>query len=372
MAFTYPRVVFAFCWSLLYTSAYLAQGVNISVRGIGLANLLEANPKNLAEEVEIDKKAQYIHTMLKEYPWPEASFDTTEVEILDMDTSYSDTDDSVSSKLASNNQKRFYQRTKNLKANNRKGGTQFDRLEETYVKPGDIDLENDNPAETTKIIGNYLSERATKIVWEAGSEKAANQTTCLCVMLRDKYKRVKQLVFHNLKNYLPSAMHNTAVEMGIGMRGNEQMHAEASFLGFLLHRAEKKEHAYTHVLGMGCSKNHCQECDALLKLFLGSNYHVVTSAAVKSSQEKSDFTVEHPPKSGSKVHFEMKYAKDAIRTKENPSNKFRLSDNLQEHIKLRYGLSFLPIDKGRFCNEKSSGMNQETKPPATKRPKNEA
>ena len=44
----------------------------------------------------------------------------------------------------------------------------------------------------------------------------------------------------------------------------------ASFLEFLLYRAEKKEHAYTHVLGMGCSKKHCQECGALLKLFLGS------------------------------------------------------------------------------------------------------
>ena len=38
-------------------------------------------------------------------------------------------------------------------------------------------------------------------------------------------------------------MHNKAVEMEIGMRGNERMHAEASFLRFLLHRAEKEEYA---------------------------------------------------------------------------------------------------------------------------------
>ena len=218
-----------------------------------------------------------------------------------------------------------------------------------------------------------MSERATKIVRGAGSGRAANQTTCFCVMLLDKHKRVKQLVFHNLKNYLPSAMHNTAVDMGIGMRGSENKHAEASFLEFLLYRAEKKEHAYTHVLGMGCSKKHCQECDALLKLFLGSNYHVATSAAVGSSQKKSAFTVAPRSESGSnKAHFEIKYAKDAIRTTENPSKKLLLSDDLKKHIRSKHGLSALPIDTERFRNEESSGINQDTKPPATKRQKKEA
>ncbi len=369
MSFTYSRVVFASCWSLLYTSAYLAQGVNISVSGIDLAKLLEANSKNITEEVKIDNKALHIHEMLKKYPWPEASFDTTEVDILDMDAPYSDTDDSVSSQLTANKKKRFYRRTKNLQANKRQGGIQFDNLEVTYVKLSDINLQDGTPEEITKKIGHYLSERATRIVRGAGSEKAAERTTCFCVMLRDKHKRIKQLVFHNLENYLPSTMHNTAVGMGIGMRGSEKMHAEASFLGFLLHRAEKKEHAYTHVLGMGYSKKHCQECNALLKLFLGNNYHVATSAAVGSSQEKSAFTVASRSKSGSKTHFEIEYAKDAIRTTEKPSKKFLLSDDLKKHIRSKHGLSALPIDTERFRNEESSGMNKDTKPPATKRHK---
>jgi hypothetical protein len=234
--------------------------------------------------------------MLGNYPWAECSLETTKVDILDMDRAYSDSDDSVSSKLAPNKHKKFYRRTNNLKANKREGGLQFNDLEETYVNLSDINLTNNDLTETTKTISSYLSKRATEIVWKTGSGMAANQTTCFCVMLIDKHKRVKQLVFHNLKNYLPSAMHNTAVEMGIGMRGNERMHAEASFLAFLLYRSENKEHAYTHVLGMGCSKKHCQACDSLLKLFLGKNYSGITAVAIKNSEKNSTFHIDDSAK----------------------------------------------------------------------------
>jgi hypothetical protein len=342
-----------------------------NVQGISLAKLLETNPQKLTEDVTIDTKTSYIHAMLKNYPWPKNTIETTEVDMLDMDEVYSDTDDSVSSKSEANKQKRFYQRTKNLKANNREGGTQFDNLEETYVKRTDIDLTNKQPVEITKTINSYLSEKATKIVWKVRNKKATDKTTCLCVMLRDKSKRIKQLVFHNLEKYLPSAMHNTAVEMGIGMRGNERMHAEASFLEFLLYRANNEEHAYTHVLGMGCSKKHCLECDALLKLFLGSNYKMITSAAIKSSQKESDFTVSYTLEPDRKAYFKVEYGEDAIRNEDKSSKKFLLADSLKKTIQAKYGLSSIPLDGARFCDQKRSGTNQDTKPPASKRQKKE-
>lgn len=144
MSSKYFKVVFLCYWSLLCTSTYSAHGVTFSIQGIGLAKLLEANPDNLSETVQINEKANYIHEMLHSYPWTECSLEATIVDILDMDQAYSDTDDSISSKAEANKQKRLYQRTRNLKANNRKGGIQFEYLKETYIKLGDIDLKNDD------------------------------------------------------------------------------------------------------------------------------------------------------------------------------------------------------------------------------------
>jgi len=368
MSLNRSRVVFLCFWGLLWTLAYSAQGVTFRVQGIGLAKLLEEGPGNLSGTVEIDETATHIHEMLKNYPWTSCSLEDTEIDILDMEQACSDTDDSISSKKGKNQEKRFYQRTKNLKANNRKGSDQFEDTRETYIKLNDIDLKNDDPTENTKRISSYLSEKATEIAWSATAKRAAAQTTCLCVMLIDKQKRGKQLVFHNLKNYLPSTMHNTAIGMGIGMRGNERMHAEASFLGFLLHRAAKKE--YIHVLGMGCSKKHCQECDALLKLFLGSGYQEVT-AAVTSSNKECDFSVKHPSEPNNVVYFRHALKGNAIRIQEKPSKKFLLDNHLRKHIKLKYGLATLPIDGDRFRDDGSSEIDRNTKTPIPKRQKKE-
>jgi hypothetical protein len=80
-----------------------------------------------------------------------------------------------------------------------------------------------------------------------------------------------------------------AESMNYGIRNVHRAHAEAQFLDFLLYRVrerareesatEKTKHLrYTHILGMGCSRQHCQECNALLKLFLGKNYYPYTAA----------------------------------------------------------------------------------------------
>ena len=61
-------------------------------------------------------------------------------------------------------------------------------------------------------------------------------------------------------------------------------HAEGAFIQKLWQGSVESEEAldrrhYTHLVGMGCSRPHCQECDAVLKRVLGRDYYRVTAAA---------------------------------------------------------------------------------------------
>ena len=67
-------------------------------------------------------------------------------------------------------------------------------------------------------------------------------------------------------------------------------------------RAYKRPGVYTHLVGMGCRKPHCAECDCLFRLILGKNYGTIPAAvkacgdpplvAIIHSEPPSEFTIE--------------------------------------------------------------------------------
>ena len=142
--------------------------------------------------------------------------------------------------------------------------------------------------------------------------RTRDATTCLCVVLRDEEQRAKKLVFHNGTNEMQRSMHNKAEELRYGIRRAHLAHAETQFIYFLLYRAKQREEEirgngeashprYTHVLGMGCSRKHCQECDVLCKLFLGEGYTACTSALKQTNSNELIPIIDTEPQEGEVV-----------------------------------------------------------------------
>jgi hypothetical protein len=88
------------------------------------------------------------------------------------------------------------------------------------------------------------------------------------------------------------ALREQAEKMGYQVISSEQAHAEGQFLQYLHARGvfTNPKPVFTHIMGMGCSRLHCGECDALLCLLLGNSYHSIT-AAVSVANITSPFKI---------------------------------------------------------------------------------
>ena len=124
-------------------------------------------------------------------------------------------------------------------------------------------------------------------------------------------------------------------------------HAEGEFLQFLWKRSKQHTPAYTHIIGMGCSRKHCKECDLLLQLVLGIDYHRITAAA-----DEDDLI------------FEQSEAVD----KNKICPKYYISEELQEVIEF-YTNTQLTC-KGRFLSptrKNNAGSSSHTEPAIVRR-----
>ena len=108
-----------------------------------------------------------------------------------------------------------------------------------------------------------------------------NYSTVPCVVLKDRDNHVKKFMFANI------GLVNPAVRQAAYMRGYQIIktravsHAEAALLRFLAARrasGPNVQQQYTHLAGMGCSRLHCRECNAIFDLVLGQGYTAVTAA----------------------------------------------------------------------------------------------
>ena len=131
-----------------------------------------------------------------------------------------------------------------------------------------------------------LSKDAFDIVSSESNSRTQDSTVCFCVALRDKRGYVKKFSFHNGANVMSPAMRAKAHELGYDVIQAEQSHAEGQFLQCLLHRHRKRPGLYTHIMGMGCSRCYCVECDHILKACLGGNYYAVTASVYDKKKDQ--------------------------------------------------------------------------------------
>ena len=107
------------------------------------------------------------------------------------------------------------------------------------------------------------------------AEEENSHTTIFCVALRDKDQYIKKFAYCNKKGVMGPRSRDKAKKLGYDVIKAERAHAEVQLLQHLL----KRQKHYTHIIAMGCSRPHCAECDALLRLFLGKHYTKITAAS---------------------------------------------------------------------------------------------
>jgi hypothetical protein len=223
-------------------------------------------------------------------------------------------------------------------------------------------LEIDNTRqsnEITKELCDKLAQDAFLISNAHTDNRTREATTCICVVLRNESQFPYKFVFHNRNGNLPRSMRDEAARLKYCIKNIELGHAEVNMVDYLMYSARQhltervdskpKNKKYTHILGMGCSRKHCQECNALLNLFLGCGYSVFTAAMEKLSCRP---VIDYRRKAKQEDHrLLMKSAEpvrvlfqdNSIRYGGNRSLNNRLSIRMQTEINTKSGLSS-PLD----------------------------
>jgi hypothetical protein len=119
-----------------------------------------------------------------------------------------------------------------------------------------------------------LAMEAKEILEAEDNSVTRDKTAVFCVALRNKQSYCKKFAFHSGEKAMGPNMFRTAENLGYDVIQAEQSHAEGQFLQFL----RKRRGHYTHIMGMGCSKKHCAECDCLMSFLLGEGYSTFTAA----------------------------------------------------------------------------------------------
>lgn len=199
----------------------------------------------------------------------------------------------------------------------------------------------------TKKLCEKLARDACHMANAHTSAITRSATTCLCVVLRDTDGRAKKFVFHNGKEKMNTTMAQKAEALKYAIRTGYQAHAEAAFIQFLLQREQQNSERYTHILGMGCSRKHCKECDCLLKLFLGKQYPRFTAAMCA----KAFMPVVTDVKGGCdihpKEHAALVHENNAVKNDGSRSDRYYLPKVLKEYICQKVALE-LDFSSDRF------------------------
>ncbi|MEM7382769.1 MAG: hypothetical protein AAF400_00325 [Bacteroidota bacterium] len=119
----------------------------------------------------------------------------------------------------------------------------------------------------------------TKLIEEAFISQGP--VTILCVALSDKHGNIKKFAFSN-SELMPRGCRDQAEERGYAVIKARQSHAEGQLLQFLYQRQVQRHGLYTHIVAMGCSRQHCPECDLLLHLSLGGRYKDIIAAIART------------------------------------------------------------------------------------------
>ena len=360
----YLRVQVA-CVLLFYcVVGYPAYGVEIQLPGINIDQLLSIHT---AKKYIPPAGGTHLDTMLEGYPFPPGIIEEQVSVVLSEQSamSLSDTDESAELdgiyRDISNKQYARFTARSNMDPSR------------ILLKPEEVGLSSNlsnelSPGDMARALLVKLSRDAFRIANAHHNGRTREATTCLCVVLRDEEQRPKKLVFHNSTGKMLPSMWNKADDLAYGIRNAYLAHAEAQFIDFLLYRARQREDeikntgqakhpCYTHILGMGCSRKHCPECDVLFKLFLGTRYHIRTAAMGVLPGEQNPPTLEaYTQENGEDCMrvttpaqiFQVMHQEGAVREGGNRSVNYRLSDRLQASIREKSALTHLNFSAPRF------------------------
>jgi hypothetical protein len=330
--------------------AYESRGVELSLRGLNIEHLLPPDAPNLGTAVLAE--ATHLDGMLGPLAFPGTTTDEEVLTVLiEEPTEHTDTDESI--------EETERRRGKFIKFVSPRFSSRYDGdSSKIRLRPSEIN-QSRRPNQITEDLCRKLAEDAFCIANAHPNARTREATTCLCVVLRDEKQGAEKLVFHNGKKQMQRSMRNKAEELRYGIKNVHLAHAEAQFMDFMLDLAKQRndeirdnreaaDPRYTHILGMGCSRKHCQECDALCKLFLGEGYIAYTSALNQAnSNEQTPLINTNPQEEGVALtmtlpeqKYQVVFQAAAVQSeRERHSPNYRLSDRLQELIRAKSALA---------------------------------
>jgi hypothetical protein len=209
------------------------------------------------------------------------------------------------------------------------------------------------------------------------SERSKNSTAILCVVLRDQSGCLKKFVFHNGQEAMSGPNRTMAHELGYDIIQAEQSHAEGQFLQFLHKRNRERPGHYTHIVGMGCSKKHCAECNAFLELLIGPNFHDITASIdhgkAQAVTNPSPIPLNYELKQEGNgifsysvnfmrgLYFNIVEKKQAIDAANQLYDRYYLPESSKKKIKELTGNENLDLSASRFSKEEMNIKQQVTR-----------
>ncbi len=333
-----------------------AYGIEVELRGLNIEQILA--PSATKSNVEVPENTTHFDVMLQHYPFSASIIDEQVVVTMpESPAQLSDTDQSIEE-----------EKQEMLGSLPIKFASKFN-VDQSQIplKASEID-HSQPPDQIIRDLCFKLSQDAFRIANAHKSARTREATTRLCIILRDEEQCAKKLVFHNSTGEMQSSMRQKANDLGYGIRNAHLAHAEVQLIDFLVHRAQQRANEmektgqavkprYTHILGMGCSRKHCQECNALCKLFLGKNYSQFTAATSKlkghesipvvealAQEDEADLKMTIP---AAVQRFKVVTKEEAIRNGNNKSTNYRLTEKVQKCIQGKCGLT-LDFTNPRF------------------------
>ncbi|MHA7877380.1 MAG: hypothetical protein ACX93T_00425 [Bacteroidota bacterium] len=266
-----------------------ANATSISVEGLKFDQI-----KEIAPQLPIQKPTEgsMLNDLLQEHNFKASSIERTSIQLKKearetSGISNATSSDNLDEETAQKIKKASKANTSKIQANLH---PHHKSLAECYLRKDEMPTDTDMPGSSfTQKLCVKLARDALKIANTHTSHRTREATTCLCVVLSNKEGNAQKLMFHSGER-LPPSIRSVAGQLRYSFNSYKG-HSEAQFIHFLLDDTSLKQ--YTYILGMGCSRLHCKECDSLLKLGLGKDYHKFTAAMRQESIDPQNPTFEN-------------------------------------------------------------------------------
>ena len=298
----------------------------------------------------------------QEYDFPEAETEEMEVSFVNSELSEQSQEEAPQEKKDAGKQEndKLESSTPFIRGRQNSPGPKLVASPQSKNEKESTGLESNNAKENTKNICRVLAKDALEMATCHHDVSTRERTTCFCVLLYNQKKKcLKRVVFFNgiakpapLKQWAEKSNNENIYEIHDPKNGHGG-HAEKAFVEYLIAENNKPDkEKFTHLLGMGCSRQHCKECDTLLRMFLGANYDDFTAAPElvidgkkqrpemspkKEDSRDYDFVLTTPM---SKYLVTILYSKSAVKKNMTFGASYPVSKAIIETMNMLFGKKF--------------------------------